>query len=611
MKKKQLLICLFSGSLIFSNNVIAQRVWDVRGLASSPNTTLNLPLTDTSVKTIQRSDAILIREIVDRYSKLSGIYPQIYLESTNSYNANARLDNKTPAITIYMPMFDLFMKDRDIAAAVLGHEMAHLYLGHLEGSKVAEIAGEIAGELIGIVAQVFLESLIQRNLGVSNLGTRIGASLGASLGAAATATYSRSQETDADELGIKWAAESGYDPLGAVRLFLFFEQNGQSTSFSFFNKHPTNADRIQNIRAIASSLKKDAPTFARVERDLKDTPDIISLNNLADQDWLKGTPKSNSALRGIKAFQEGKYSAARKDFEECSSNGELVCLNNLGVIYLNGLGTEKDVHKASNLFKEAGDGGLARAYKNYAASLGSRVYFPKMIEAYSKASEMGSAEAMGTLAYLSLLEVDPESRRAFPPEATLINYAKVSAMRGVASGQLALGTFYRKGLGVQKNLDLAEINLKLAVVSDERADGELYVLYDLDLNNQKLSQDYKKKIFFNKETYAMDVVTSNLCKGAYDKFSSTCTSWIKESAIAGAGASGLIYGILLFDGATAGIKQDRFEGLSWIVASKFNGNKKAADIYELVKPSLSQDEATNINKRALEINSTFPKVQKK
>ena len=50
-----------------------------------------------------------------------------------------------------------------------------------------------------------------------------------------------------------------------------------------------------------------------------------------------------------------------------------------------------------------------------------------MVEAFSKAAQMSSVEAMGTLAYLSLLELKPESRKAFPPEATQINYAKVSA----------------------------------------------------------------------------------------------------------------------------------------------------------------------------------------
>lgn len=591
----RLVICLFFIGFASIDSAFAQRLWDVRGLASSPSPNIRLVFPDNSEKIIARSDAIAIREIVDKYSKLSGIYPQIWLQSTNQYQATAGYSDKTPEITIYMPMFDLFMKDKDIAASVLGHEMAHLYLGHHESSKTAEIAGEV----IGFIAEVFLEALIQRNLGVSNLGSRIGASLGA----ATSATFSRGQESDADELGLKWAATAGYDPLGAIRLFVFFDQNGMTTSYSLLNKHPTNADRIKNIRSIAASLKKESETFAQVDRALKDTPDIVSLNNLADQDWLKGVAKSNAAYRGIKAFNEGGYAIAKKDFEECASNGELVCLNNLGVIYLNGLGVNKDPEVAKKLFKQAGDRGLARAYKNYAASLGVGVNFPEMVAAYAKASELGSPEAMGVLAYLSLLELDDKSRGAFPKEDLLLNYAKVSAMRGVHSGQLALGAFYRKGTGVQKNLALAEINLKLASVNDARADGELFSLYDQDLKNPKLAEVYKRKIFSNKELPAMDVVISNFCRGAYATFTATCVQWVKDSAHAGATGAAIVYGILLFDGVGVGIKQDRIEGLSWILASKLKGHKRAGEAYDSIKSSLSTEEISRINKRAIEINS--------
>lgn len=607
MKTKKLFFLLFTAGIILSENSFAQGVWDVRNLASSTNPVITLALPDGSFKKIQTREAILIRDIVDRYSKLSGIYPQIYLDPSKTYNASVKFNDKTPVIKIYMSMFDLFNEDKDIAAAVLGHEMAHLYLGHLEGSKVGEIAGVIAGELIGFVAQVFLESLVQRNLGVSNLGSRIGASLGASLGAAASATYSRSQETDADELGIKWAAESGYDPLGAIKLFVFFDRIGQSSSFSFFNTHPTNSDRIRNIRAYAESLKKESGHLAGVEKGLQDSPEIVALNNNIDQDFLRGATKSDAAIAGVRAFNDQNYIYAKTKFSECSVNGELVCLNNLGVIYLNGLGVEKDIKQATKLFKQAGDAGLARAYKNYAATLGASVSFPIMVEAFSKAAKMGSAEAMGTIAYLSLLELDLESRKAFPPEATLINYAKVSAMRGVQSGQLALGTMYRKGLGAQKNLDLAEINLKLAAVKDERADGELFILYDQDHTNERLAQEYKNRIFTNKEIYAMDVVVSNYCRGTYDKFSTSCISWVKDSAMAGASASGLIYGVLLFDGVSTGVKQDRFEGLSWIAAAKSKGNIKANEIFNTVALSLTAEDLSKVNKRSADINSSISK----
>jgi hypothetical protein len=567
---------------------------------------------DGSTKAILTSEVIGIRQIVDGYSKLSGIYPQIYIESTNSYQATASYNNNIPIITIYMPMFDLFRKDKDIAASVLGHEMAHLYLGHNESSKTAQMAGEI----IGFVAEVILESLFQRNLGVSNLGSRIGASMGV----AATATYSRSQETDADELGLKWAMTSGYDPLGAIRLFNLFEQKGMSTSYSFFNSHPTNADRIQNIKSIAATLKNEKAALAQAENmfkttqkaidvELKDTQEIVALNGLIDQELLKEVPKSASAISGVKAFNNKNYPEAKSHFEECALSGELVCINNLGVIYSNGLGIPKNVEMSLKLFKQAGDGGLARAYKNYAGALSGKVNISETLQAYEKASDLGSASAMGALAFLSTLGPDREFQKLHTPHSKLISYAKVSAMRGVPSGLLALGTYYRRGFGIEKNLYLAETNLKLAAPNDDRADGELFILYDRDLKNPAMAEEYKKRIFDKKEARAMAVVVGNYCKGAPTSFDNDCVTWVKETAFSGSSFTLTnTYGTLLFDGVGFGVKKDRVEGLAWIITSKNSGYIRANEIYEKLKPTLTDQEIFMANKRAIEIKSSFPKV---
>lgn len=591
------------------DSAFAQRLWDVRGLASSSSPNIRLVFPDNSEKIISRSDAIAIREMVDRYSKLSGIYPQIYLQSTNQYNAIARYGDKTPEIIIYMPMFDLFTRDKEIAASVLGHEMAHLYLGHHESSKTAEIAGEV----IGFIAEVFLEALIQRNLGVSNLGSRIGASLGA----ATTATFSRGQEIDADELGLKWASTAGYDPLGAIRLFEFFDKNGMSTSYSFFNTHPTNADRIQNIRAIASAIKTEKANLARAESSMKtsqkaimseltESESIVALNNFIDQQLLKEVPKSDAAINGVKAFNNKNYSEAKSYFVECSQSGELICLNNLGVIYLNGLGVPKNIEMSLRLFKQAADGGSARSYFNYATTLTGKVSTSETLQTLEKASEMGSASAMGVFAWVA--KTTQEMQKLHTPTDKLISYAKVSAMRGTPSGQIALGSYYRTGFGVEKNLYLAETNLKLAAPYDGRADGELYMLYDRDLKNPALAETYKKRIFDKKQVGAMSVVVGNYCKGAVSSYDNDCVTWLKESSLSGAPYSLMrLYGSLLFDGVGFGIKKDRIEGLSWIIISKNKGILSANNTYERLKPNLTDYEISMANKRAAEISASFSK----
>ena len=437
------------------------------------------------------------------------------------------------------------------------------------------------------------------------------------MGAAATATYSRSQETDADELGMKWAMTSGYDPLGAIRLFDLFEQKGMSTSYSFFNSHPTNADRIQNIRAIAATLKNEKAKLAEAEStlkttqrtidaELKDTQEIVALNGLIDQQLLKEVPKSDAAINGVKAFNSKNYSEAKIYFEECSQSGELVCINNLGVIYSNGLGVPKNIEMSSRLFKQAADGGLARAYFNYGGTLSGKVNISETLQTFEKASEMGSASAMGVFAYLSTIAPKDELQKLHTPTDKLISYAKVSAMRGTPSGQVALGSYYRIGFGVEKNLYLSETNLKLAAPNDDRADAELFILYDRDLKNPGVAEEYKKRIFDKKETRAMGSIVGNYCKGAPTLYDNDCITWVKESALSGAPYNIMfLYGTLLFDGVGFGIKKDRVEGLAWIILSKNKGVLLANNTYERLKTTLTDYEISMANKRAIEISSSF------
>jgi predicted Zn-dependent protease len=140
-------------------------------------------------------------------------------------------------------------------AGVLAHEIGHGSARH--GTQLMTRAygyNAIAGLLLG------------RN---PSQGKQIAAQL---LGTGIMTNYSRTAETEADRLGVRYTYAAGYDPEGMVGFYgemLDMRKRRPSKVEQFFSSHPLTEDRIQNIRAEASrlprrsSLTNDTNNFQR------------------------------------------------------------------------------------------------------------------------------------------------------------------------------------------------------------------------------------------------------------------------------------------------------------------------------------------------------------
>ena len=60
--------------------------------------------------------------------------------------------------------------------------------------------------------------------------------------------YSRTHETEADELGLVFMAMAGYDPHTAVEFWQRMEESGGSTPPEFLSTHPSHSSRIENLK---------------------------------------------------------------------------------------------------------------------------------------------------------------------------------------------------------------------------------------------------------------------------------------------------------------------------------------------------------------------------
>lgn len=145
-------------------------------------------------------------------------------------------------------------QNEDGLAVVMGHEVAHATERH-GGKRMTQ--GLIA-ELVMTAAEAGL------SLGEMSEGTRTAAmqALGLGVQVGALLPYSRSHETEADELGIRYAIRAGYDPWEAPKLWERMAQLGEAGP-TFLSTHPDPLERAENLRQkIPQYLAEERPQTA-------------------------------------------------------------------------------------------------------------------------------------------------------------------------------------------------------------------------------------------------------------------------------------------------------------------------------------------------------------
>ena len=137
-------------------------------------------------------------------------------------------------------------QDEASLAIVLGHEIAHAVAKH-SAERLSNAYRQQTGlNVIGVLAQ---------GAGVSSDLTQLGQTV-LGLGAQAWSSgFSRSQESEADHMGLIFAAMAGYDPEVAVAFWQRMSSATGGGSSSIFSDHPTDAKRIQQIQGWMSEAK--------------------------------------------------------------------------------------------------------------------------------------------------------------------------------------------------------------------------------------------------------------------------------------------------------------------------------------------------------------------
>jgi len=169
---------------------------------------------------------------------------EVNLISSNQINAYCMPGGK---IAFYTGILKQLQLTDDEVAMVMGHEIAHALREHAR-ERVAK------NGLTGLVANVGSQLLGFGQLGQSL--THYGAQL-------LTLEFSRSDESEADLVGMELAARAGFDPRSGVTLWQKMGAANKSAPPQWLSTHPSGKTRISDIEA---NLPKVLPLYQRALR---------------------------------------------------------------------------------------------------------------------------------------------------------------------------------------------------------------------------------------------------------------------------------------------------------------------------------------------------------
>ena len=136
----------------------------------------------------------------------------------------------------------------DLVAVVMGHEIAHALAKHGNERMSQEALVGVAGQALS----AYLGSESEKTQMLFGLAFGVGTQLGVLL------PYSRKHEYEADRLGLIIMAMAGYD-INVAPGFWEKMSAGGNSKMEFFSTHPSDANRIAQIKKVLPEAATYAP----------------------------------------------------------------------------------------------------------------------------------------------------------------------------------------------------------------------------------------------------------------------------------------------------------------------------------------------------------------
>ncbi|NRB64750.1 MAG: M48 family metallopeptidase [Saprospiraceae bacterium] len=142
-------------------------------------------------------------------------------------------------IAFYTGIMKLFETDDEVAV-VMAHEIAHAIAGH-GGERMSQM---LVAQLGGVALDVALTDKPEETRTLAQVAYGLGSQIGILL------PFSRTHETEADELGVYFMTMAGYDPQASVNFWEKMAAMGGGAPPEFLSTHPSSQTRINDLNRL-------------------------------------------------------------------------------------------------------------------------------------------------------------------------------------------------------------------------------------------------------------------------------------------------------------------------------------------------------------------------
>lgn len=209
----------------------------------------NPPITGTPEATMVKNIGTRIQGSVIQYmnqnkmgDRISGYKWEFNLVNSKDVNAWCMPGGKVVVYSGLLPV----TQDENGLAIVMGHEIAHAVARH--GNE--RMSQGLLAQFGGMALDVALSQKSQETRSIFLTSYGVGSTLG-------VLAYSRTQESEADKLGLIFSAMAGYDPQQAIPFWQrMAAKGGGGGTPEILRTHPSDAKRIKDLQSFMPEAMK-------------------------------------------------------------------------------------------------------------------------------------------------------------------------------------------------------------------------------------------------------------------------------------------------------------------------------------------------------------------